>query len=128
MRVGIPNRATVWTLRACSLVAVALAAWLWGILGVVGAAVLVVLVGRVWPKWASDLSWDDICVALCNLSEFGVNGSRLHLRFAGRQLFVGKDWRNGKKRLAVMLFTEEWKDLFHSPESLEAYAKDLKAA
>lgn len=127
MRIGIKNKSTIWGIRVCCLFLLALSTFFWHSLGFVGALIVTFLMDRFWPKWASELSWEDIYVALCNLSVFGVNGSRLHLRFSGRQLFACRDTRKEKKRLAVMLFTDEWIDLFPTTKALKDYAKKMKA-
>lgn len=127
MHIGIQNKSTVWTLRICFLLFVVLSSYFWNFVGFVAALVVVCFVDRIWPKWASVLTWDDIYIALCNLSSFGVTGSRLILKISGRQLFVGKDVKNGKSRLAVMFPTDEWDDIFSSEKDVKNFAKKMES-
>jgi hypothetical protein len=127
MKVGIASQSTIWILRVVYVALVALGAILWNYVGLVVSLVAVYLIDRLWPKWASDLSWSDIHMGICNLAAFGVNGARLHLHFGQKRLFVYKDHKSEKLRLAVAVFAAEWEDIFDTQRKAKDFAKENNA-
>ena len=127
MQVGMPRKKTVWLLRVFSLLLLIIATYFWHGLGFLSSLVFIVILAKVWPKWAYELSWDDIYMAICNLSKFGINGSRLHIHFQNHRIFVYKDIKNKKLRIVVMFFENEWNDIFSKSKEVKDFAKQNNA-
>jgi hypothetical protein len=99
----------------------------WHTFGLIASFGAAFILDRFWPKWASDLMWSDIHMGIYNLAAFGIEGSRLHLRFGSRRLFVCKDHKSGKLRLAVAVIADEWDDVFGTQRESKAFAKEQNA-
>jgi len=127
MQVGMPIKKTVWALRFFSLLLLIFATCFWHGLGFLIALLFILFLAKVWPKWAYELAWDDIYMAICNLAVYGINGSRLHIHLKRRRIFVYKDIKNKKLRLAVVFFEKEWKDIFSKTQDVKYFAKQHNA-
>lgn len=95
-----------------------------GILYVFIGLLLVFLIDEIFPKWAYDLTWEDIELALDNLGKYGATGSHMSFKIKNRKFFIYRD-ANGKKgilyRYALRIPLKHWEDIYNLQDIEDIY-------
>ena len=94
----------------------------WGLLaGLVGVCLAYGL-DRLYPRWASELNWQEVQEAVCRLYECGSKRSGFDLLVGRRRATLFRRTPKQTARLAFLFPLDDWGDLLTS-ETEDAFAK-----
>ena len=85
--------------------------YLWQWWGMAAGLALAFCIDRLCPRWAVDLSMDELTSAIHRHNKYGCMGSRLHIRMGENLFIVFRDSWRGEDRIGVQLPLSDWGDL-----------------